>query len=470
MKLNIKKNMLTKMIVAGIVGLAVIIIGGVFLATSLKDKPKYIDNGQETTELGQDNEEEITTQIKDKEYVRSLALVKEVSTLSEEIEIVDVDTNVLVTLKITGTTSIEDEYGTVIVLEKIIPGHLINVKYDSKNYQADSVKIAAQIQTIRNIDTFDVNEELKTIQIGSDIFEYDQNVLIKNSEGPIELSQISVADEIIVRAYQSKIWSILVESGHGYLVLKNHEAYIDGRLEIGNRQSYTIVRDMRIPIKAGVQQVVISNDQMTPYSASVFIEEGKEAIIDLGELTPKIAKVRLDIVQTDVSVYIDDEKVENPTEERQLNYGEYSIRVESPGYVPWEGILVVDQAYIVQRIDMEVEPLYIYISGPAGASFYIDNVLKGVLEANKPLGVPVTPGGHTLQLRKTDYNTWERNVFIEDTGEDYYYTVPSMTEIPVVPVPEPEPETNQNNNQTEPNGNQEGGIEVQDPVEDVYGG
>ncbi len=228
-----------------------------------------------------------------------------------------------------------------------------------------------------------------------------------------------MADEIVVRAHQGKIWSILVESGHGFLVLKNHEAYIDGRLEIGNRESHTVVQDMRIPVKAGVHQVVVSNDQMTPYSSSVFIEEGKEFVIDLVDLAPRISKVRLEIVQEDVTVYLDGEMLENPEQERQLNYGEYSVRVESPGYVPWEGIVVVDQAYIVHRIDMEVEPLYIYISGPAGASFYIDNVFKGELEANTPLGVPITPGGHTLQLRKTNYNTWERNVFIEDTGEDY---------------------------------------------------
>ena len=465
MKVNIEKNILTKMIIAGIAGLAVIIIGSIILATSLNQGGQNVNNTQTPTGLDQETDEETLIEEEDKEYARGLGLVKDVDKMNKELEIVDVDNNLSITLKVIGATTIEDEYGTLIVLDKIIPGHLVNVKYDTNNYETESIKIAAQVQTIRNIDNFLVNEELSTIQIGSDIFAYDQNVLVKNSEGPVELSQISVADEIVVRAHQGKIWSILVESGHGFLVLKNHEAYIDGRLEIGNRESHTVVQDMRIPVKAGVHQVVVSNDQMTPYSSSVFIEEGKEFVIDLVDLAPRISKVRLEIVQEDVTVYLDGEMLENPEQERQLNYGEYSVRVESPGYVPWEGIVVVDQAYIVHRIDMEVEPLYIYISGPAGASFYIDNVFKGELEANTPLGVPITPGGHTLQLRKTNYNTWERNVFIEDTGEDYYYTVSSMTEIPVVPVPQP----NQDTDEAEPSDPPEDEINIQDPVEDVYG-
>ena len=461
MKLNIEKNILTKMIIAG---LAVITIGSIILATSLNQGDKNVNN-RTSTGLDQETDEMTLIEEAGKEYTRGLGLVKGVNKINKELEIVDVDSNLLITLKVTGATTIEDEYGTIIVLDKIIPGHLINVKYDINKYETESIKIAAQVQTIRNIDNFLVNEELGTIQIGSDIFAYDQNILVKNSEGPVELSQISVADEIVVRAHQGKIWSILVESGHGFLVLKNHEAYIDGRLEIGNRESHTVVHDMKIPVKAGIHQVVVSNDQMTPYSSSVFIEEGKEFVIDLVDLAPRISKVRLEVVQEESTVFIDGEKIDNPEQERQLNYGEYSVRVESPGYVPWEGIVVVDQAYIVHRIDMEVEPLYIYISGPAGASFYIDNVFKGELEANKPLGVPITPGGHTLQLRKTNYNTWERNVFIEDTGDDYYYTVSSMTEIPVVPVPEP----NQNTDETEPNEPPGDETNIQDPVEDVYG-
>ncbi len=468
MKLKVEKNILTKMIIAGIVGLTIIIIGGIIFASSLKTE----DKGKVTSALPkQESDEELSQDAeKDKTYTRGLGLVTEVDKLNQKMVIVDVDTSTSLTLKVTAATSIEDEYGTHIVLEKIIPGYLVNVKYEVDDYVTESIKIAAQVQTIRNIDNFVANEELKTIQIGSDIYEYDHNILVENSEGPVEISKLSVADDIVVRAHEGKIWSILVENGHGFLVLKNYESYIDGRLEIGNRESHTIVRDMKVPIKAGVHQIVVTNEQMTPYSASVFIEENEEFVVDLGELAARVATVRLEIVQPDATVYIDDKKIDNPTQERQLDYGEYSVRVESPGYVSWEGILVVDQAYIAQRIDMEVEPLYIYISGPAGANFYVDNVLKGTLEANKPLGVPITPGGHTLQLRKTDYNTWERNVFIEDTGEDYYYTVSSMTEIPTVPVPTPDQGNGQTpNDPTQPNANQNDGTGTTNPVQDVYG-
>ncbi len=432
MKTNIEKNILIKMIVACVLGVA-IILGGVFALSSVLQEDKS-DNKAMTSD-NEGEQEDDTPLSQDKNFERGLVLISDVNQSTGEMDVVDVDSGAQITLKSTGATMIEDEYGTQIVLEKIMPGYLVNVKYGAESYMLDSIKIAGNIQIIRNIDNFVVNENNQTVQIGSDIYTYDQNVIVRREERPVDVTEISVADDVVVRAHKGKVWSVLVESGHGFLRLHNQDAYIDGQLEVGNRESYTIVSDMKVPMKTGMHQIVISHEGMTPYTASIFIEEGEEFVVDLGDLAPRVSKVQLDIVQPNAIAYIDGKKIENPKEERQLDYGEYPLRVESPGYVTWEGVLVVNQAYIVQRVDMEVEPLYIYISGPEGASFYVDNVLKGKLKANEPLGVPITPGGHTLQLRKTDYRTWEKNVFIEDTGEDYYYTVPALTELPTVPVP-----------------------------------
>ena len=61
-------------------------------------------------------------------------------------------------------------------------------------------------------------------------------------------------------------------------------------------------------------------------------------------------------------------------------------------------------------------------------------------------------------------------MFIEDTGEDYYYTVSSMTEIPTVPVPTPDQGNGQTpNDPTQPNANQNDGTGTTNPVQDVYG-
>ncbi len=80
--------------------------------------------------------------------------MKDVDKMNKELEIVDVDSNLSITLKVVGATTIEDEYGTLIVLDKIIPGHLVNVKYDTNNYETESIKIAAQVQPFEILTIF----------------------------------------------------------------------------------------------------------------------------------------------------------------------------------------------------------------------------------------------------------------------------------------------------------------------------
>lgn len=438
MKLKMEKDLIIKMVVAAVLG--VILIVCILVAISLLTG----DKAQETTEpvaiFNQEEEQEVEEEEATIEYERILALVKVMNTTDGFMQVYDVEANVNVTLNISSAVSFEDEYGTPIVMEQVAPGYLVNVKYDKATFIPDFVKVAPQIQVIKNLSSLEIDEVLKTIQIGSDIYSFDDEMVALDGTENLVLAELSIADDVVVRAYQGKIWSIIVENGHGYVVLENYSAYYEGRLEIGNRTSYTIIEDMRVPVTVGIHTVIITKEEMTPYSASVFIEEGMDYIIDLSDLQPKVSEVIFTIVQAGSTLFINDEEIESYEEAIVLDYGQYSIRVENDGYMDWEGILVVDQPYLPQTIDMEIEPLYLHMTGPVGAEFYIDGVQQGVMVAGESIDVPIIPGGHILTLRKEGFISWSQSVFIEDAGEDYYYTVSELTEIPEEPTPTPTPE------------------------------
>ncbi len=207
---------------------------------------------------------------------------------------------------------------------------------------------------------------------------------------------------------------------------------------------------MKVPVAAGVHQVIITKEEMVPYTASVLIEENGEYIIDLSDLQPVVSQVDIEIVQENSLLYINDELTELTGEPIELDFGQYNVRVENEGYMDWVGILVIDQPYIKQIIDMEVEPLQLHMTGPDGAEFYLDGVLIGIIRGFEPIIVPIVPGGHVLTLRKDNYQSWSQSVFIEDAGEDYYYTVASLEEIPQEPEPEPEPEPGEGEDEDTP--------------------
>jgi len=437
MKLKMEKDLIIKMIVAAVLGVVLIIC--ILVAISLLTGDNKQGNTEPVAALNQEEDNEVLEEEVSIEYERILGLVKSMNTQDGFMQVYDVETNVHVTLNISSAVAFEDEYGTAIVMDQVEPGYLVNIKYDKASFVPDFVKIAPQIQIIRNLSSLEIDEALKTIQIGSEIYNFEDEMVAIDGDEDLVLADLSIADDVVVRAYQGTIWSIIVENGHGYIVLENYSAYLEGRLEIGNRTSYTIIEDMKVPVTVGIHDVIITKEEMTPYSASVFIEDGMEYIIDLSDLQPKVSEVVFTIVQGGSTLYINDEKIESYEEAIVLDYGQYSIRVENDGYMDWEGILVVDQPYLPQTIDMEIEPLYLHMIGPVGAEFYIDGVQQGVMVEGKSIDVPIIPGGHILTLRKAGFISWSQSVFIEDAGEDYYYTVSELTEIPTEPTPSPTP-------------------------------
>ncbi len=425
MKLKTNQGILAKMIGIGVIGLVLIIVAIVALTYDFGKEPGV---NNDTSPLVNDDESQGADEeeVDESTVVRSLAVVEAVDYDLEQMEVMDTATKGHVTLQLSGATDIQDDYGSPIVLAKIKPGYMVNVKYSTADYKPESVKIAAQVQKIQNLTSFKVDKETKTIQIDSDIYKYDSDLIVLKESEPTSLDELSAFDDLIIRAYQGTVWSVMVESGHGYVVLKNYEAYIGGVLEVGNRTSYTIEEDMKVPVSVGTHQIVITKDDMTPYSSDVFIEEEEEYIIDLSDLQPKVATVYFGITDPEIVVYVNDEIVEDPLLEQKMDYGEYTVRAEKEGYETFETVMNVNQPYLQLPITMEEEPMYINMTGPGGAEFYVDGIRQGSLQENQPFRVKTTEGAHILTLRMNGYNTWSQTVTIDGMRTDYYYTVSAL--------------------------------------------
>ncbi|RRD93488.1 PEGA domain-containing protein [Clostridiales bacterium COT073_COT-073] len=423
-----KKDLLTKMMIIGAAGLGGLIFTIAVIwsfSGSEKEKNPKISNQDHTIpqEIG---ENELAFQADSLNGEKTLALIRKPLTADSILPVYDLETQKDILLKIKGSTVIKSEYGEQIAISQIRPGQIIEGKYDKSNFDAFSIQISGRAWEKRNPSALIISTEQNKIKIGTDEYSFDPGILMTFKGGKtITPAEVSGSDELILRGYKNMVWSIEVVAGHGFLVLKNSDAFLGGTIEIGNRDIRTIDKDMRIEVSAGVKKVIITQENMNPYSNDVFIEEGKEVVIDLGEFKPKVGKVTFTTVQEGVTLYINEEKQAVANGEVTLDFGKYKLKAEKEGYTPWESSLTVNQVVMQVTIDMKMEPQHLEVQTPIGAELYIDGARVGII----PARTAITPGEHNITIRKEGYYSKNQTITVENNGKNVNYAFPDLIRI-----------------------------------------
>ena len=414
-------DIVKRMTIIGIAAAALIIIIASLFAMTMGGSDK-------TPDVSIPEPEETTAPVDEAEKVfeRALTVVKHVDTSTGSLMVYDIEKLKMITLKMDSSIVIKDEYGTDITLAQIDLGDMVETKYDTISMKPENVKITAVTWERKDVSNMVVDAENKSIKISNDSYRYTDELVTSDAGKAFDISTLSTADEAYVRGYKDMVWSVVLVNGHGTIKLINHEVFIGGQLEIGNLTSFTIEADMVVPVTAGVHNVVVSKDNMSPYVTQVMVEEDKEVVIDLSEAQPQVGTVEFIVLQDGVTVYMDDELV-NLEEELVLDFGTYKITAEKENFVTWEGELLLSQAYQQFKIDMDKTPTFVFINQPEGAEAYLDGVPIGLV----PTQAPFSAGSHTVQLSQEGYRPSEvYNYIWDDDGLDKYLVLPQLIELP----------------------------------------
>ena len=421
-----KKDLLTKMLTIGAAGFGSLIVTIAIIWAMSIEKPAKPKNNQNHTIPQEMASTDSLPALESIDGERFFALVRLAPTEDGVLPVYDLDKKKELMLKIKGQTSIKSQYGEPIAAAQVRPGYLVEGKYEPESFDLYALQISGKAWEKKNPAGLVISAEQKKIGIGSDEYSFDPNffMVLKNGKA-ISLAEVSASDEVTLRGYRKEVWSMEVTAGHGFLFLKNADAFVGGTIEIGNRDIRTVEKDMRIELAAGVKRIIISKDNMNPYSNDVFVEEGKDVVIDLGEFKPKVGKVTFTTVQDGVTLYIDGEKQALANAEITLDFGQHKLKAEKEGYVPWESTLTVNQVVMQVKIDMKVEPQYLDVQTPLGAELYIDGARVGVI----PVRTAITPGEHTLSIRKEGYYSKSQAITVENNGKNVNYAFPDLIRI-----------------------------------------
>ncbi|MCT4596706.1 MAG: PEGA domain-containing protein [Vallitalea sp.] len=415
-----KMDIVTKMSIIGVLGLVIALVVILAIACSGKKTKKkpVIPNGNTS----------VTNEVNDDktiEYKRAIAIVKNVDISNKKLTMINVENENVISLSIDSAVDIKDEYGSLLTFVQLNQGDIVETKYDIKKMRPQFIHKTAKTWERKNIKGVKVDSENHTITIGNDKFSYTNELVTIFNGNSFDISDLTIEDEVTIKGYKDKAWTIVIENGHGYITLKNHSNFVGGLLEIGVRKTVDVEEVTRVMVPVGVHNIVVSKEGMTPYEMEVMVARDQEVMIDVVDASPRAGLVEFKVNQEGIKFSIGGEIYEDFSKPISLEYGTYNIKIVKDNYVDWEKQLVVDKPYVEFVVNLEKKPTFVHINRPEGVDIYIDGSYIGVI----PTTTPIDAGNHTISLRKEGYYTKMHPVSIEDNGQDAYLTFPSLIKI-----------------------------------------
>ncbi len=333
------------------------------------------------------------------------------------------------TLQVTGTSTLYDRHGEPLSLAQLEPGDIVDVTFLKDIRRLNSMQLAAGSWSNENATRYELDWERKTVTIGQDVYKIPDNVLLLSEGRVIEQMDLNPVDVLSFQGMDSRVLSIVVEKGHGYLRLENDVNFIGGFIEVGTSKITTIKEDMLLTVPEGSYEVLISHNGGGG-SKRVTIARNQETTLDIGDLEVaqvQYGKVVFTTTPEDATVYIDGTKVDISAPVT-LEYGIHQIIARAENYNTMTSYIKVGQASA--GIDLELDKISkedkedateyykVHIDEPEGVEVYLDGNYIGIA----PVSFKKEAGTHTITLRKTGYETRSYTVAVDDEEKDVSYS------------------------------------------------
>ena len=346
------------------------------------------------------------------------------------------------TLHMDGATKFYDKYGATLSLSQVVPGDVVDIAFLKENKRLASVKLSDSIWKFGDVKNYEIDQTKSQISIGSESYKLSSVTKYFAGSNAIELMDLNAADILSIQGIGSRILSVRVEKGHGYLRLQNDEHFIGGWIEIGQSKIQKITEDMLLLVPEGSYQVTISHNGGGGVK-DVVIYPDQETILDIGDLevpNPESGLVLFSVTPADASIYIDGVLV-NTSYPVVLEYGLHQMIARAEGYQSITRYIRVSQESAGINIVLEAageekdtdkqeetqtttDYYKIYIDAPQNAEVYINGNYIGTA----PCSFPKTAGSHVITLRKNGYETKSYTITVDDSAKDLSYSFADLVQ------------------------------------------
>ncbi len=350
------------------------------------------------------------------------------------ITFLNLEKNRTYTLSVVGTTTIYDKYGEALALDQVKEGEVVDITFLKDKKRLNSLSLSPLAWSNEDISRYEINPTRKTITIGSEVFQLNDNTLFFSLGKQVELMDLNPVDHLTVKGMGSNVLSVSVTKGHGYLRLKNDAQFEGGFIEIGSSIIHVITEDMLLTVPEGNYQVTISHS-LGGGKKNVNITRNKEVELDIGDLqieAPKEGMVIFSMSPSDATLYVDGDKVDTSTAVN-LPYGIHQIIARADGYATLTSYIKVASEsggidVTLDKLEQEEEDhtngYKLFVDGPEGCEVFLDGNYIGIA----PTSTKKTGGVHTITLRKPGYVTRSYTVNIDTDAKDINYSFAELEE------------------------------------------
>lgn len=283
-------------------------------------------------------------------------VLKSIDVSGLSIDILDLNYNNDVTIYVGQGTEVYNSDKVLTTINAMEAGMLLTVTYDAKNMNASRIETDEDAWCYDNIVNWSMGEDNSIIKIADRKYKYDSNLVVIDGNSYIDVMNLNQLDRLKVYGIGRKIYSIIVEKGHGYIRPSSYKDFVGGVMYVGHTLNQPVTEDMLVVVPEGTYDVTMRNGDLEG-TKQIEINRNQESVLDMSEFRQKPedkGKVVFDISPFGADLYVNG-KLTDYNQPIELNYGKHDVKVELTGYETYSGMLNVKSPNPTVVIDLMEE-------------------------------------------------------------------------------------------------------------------
>ena len=244
----------------------------------------------------------------------------------------NLETGLRYTLTYDGVTYFYDKYGSAMSAKQVRCGVIADITFDKSSKKLLSLNVSPDYFVYSDITFEEFIKKDSRLMFLNEEYKLDDFLAISDGNMNLDKMELAKGDVITICGKDHTIYSIYLQSGHGYLRLENDEYFIGGWIEVGNKIIRSVSEDMLLTVPEGSYEVLVSNDGITGVK-SVTIGRNQEVTLDLGDIDveKKFGNVLFVLNPSDAELFVDGAKVDTGAPV-SMEYGIHQLICRAEGY------------------------------------------------------------------------------------------------------------------------------------------
>jgi len=356
----------------------------------------------------------------------------------QAITIIALESGLTDRLNVTETTNVQNRYGSNVDFREISVGQIVDIDFDAYTRNIGILSQSGRAWEQNNRSNVDIDIAASTIAIGNQVYTFSNRTLVLNRGESFSINMINPDDTLSLVGYDNKVWSIRIDTGHGFIRFINADRVVNGTVAVGSSVFTGLEGDGPVSVPEGLQRVIVEGHNIETFFIDVEVRQGETALVDLRDLVFRQGTLQLIINEPGASVFINGEAITLDYDLVELDYGTHHLRVVSHGFVTYEREIELTQLFVRIDINLERDVVLARImieTFPAEAQIFVDGVLIGL----SPTPIDVEYGNRHILAQRTGFEDWNLHLFVDEHSPRQYFLHLIEQNIPVLPPLDEDP-------------------------------